>query len=68
MATRRAGGLYSVLVFGAGCLLGAVRVPWGVPRLGPRGAELLEMPLMLGVVVAAARVVARRVATWRSPP
>jgi hypothetical protein len=51
---------YFVLVFGAGFLLAAVRVPFLVPRLGVRMAELIEMPLMFLVIVYAAGYVARR--------
>jgi hypothetical protein len=48
------------LVFGAGFALGAARVLWIAPRIGARSAELLEMPVMLVVVVAAARWLVRR--------
>ena len=40
--------------------MGALRVPLLVPRLGMRAAELLEMPLMLMVVIIAARFVVRQ--------
>lgn len=50
-----AGALYFALVFGSGFLLGAVRTLLVEPRLGPRKAELLEMPIMLVVTVVAAR-------------
>jgi hypothetical protein len=53
---------YFALVFGAGFALGAVRVPFLVPRLGMRTAELLEAPVMLAVVFFAARFVVRRFA------
>lgn len=58
----KAGGLYFTLVFGAGFLLGVVRVTWVVPRVGERAAELLEAPIMLAVTVLAAKLVARRLA------
>jgi hypothetical protein len=61
----RAALTYFGLVFGAGFLLGAIRVPLLVPRLGVRHAELLEMPLMLAVIVLAAGVVVRRFALPR---
>jgi hypothetical protein len=62
MRILKAGLTYFALVFGVGFLLGAVRVPFLVPRLGERTAELLEMPFMLLVVVLAARFVVRRFA------
>lgn len=52
--------LYFALVFGAGFLLGPLRVLFVVPRVGERAAELLEMPLMIAVIWFAARLVARR--------
>jgi len=48
------------LVFGAGFVLGSIRVPFLVPRLGERIAELIEMPFMLVVVWASARFIIRR--------
>lgn len=57
-----AGSAYFVLVFGAGFVFGSMRVPFLVPHVGDRTAELLEMPLMLLVVVAAARFICRRFA------
>ena len=62
MRILKAGALYFVLVFGAGFLLGLIRVPLLVPRLGVRTAELLEMPVMLVAIVWAARHCARRFA------
>ena len=55
-----AGVAYFALVFGAGFILGSIRVPFLVPHLGERVAELLEMPFMLAVVWLSARFVARR--------
>ena len=48
LATRtiKAGIAYFALVFGAGFVLGMIRVPFLVPRLGERVAELVEMPFM----------------------
>jgi hypothetical protein len=60
MRTLKASAVYFALVFGAGFVLGSIRVPFLVPRLGERFAELLEMPLMLMVVFVAARYVVRR--------
>jgi hypothetical protein len=60
MQALKAGLAYFALVFGAGFILGAVRVPILVPRLGMRTAELLEAPVMLVVIFFAARFVVRR--------
>lgn len=49
MRTCKAGLIYFVLVFGAGFILGPIRVLWLVPRVGVRTAELVEAPLMLAV-------------------
>ena len=62
MRTVKAAFAYFALVFGAGFVLGAVRVPLLVPRLGERVAELIEMPFMLVVIVLAARFVVKRFA------
>jgi hypothetical protein len=56
----KAAASYFGLVFAAGFGLGIVRVFWVVPVLGVRTAELLEMPLMLGVMIIAARWTVRR--------
>ncbi len=62
MQTLKAGLFYFTLVFGAGFVLGSVRVLWLVPRVGARTAELMETPVMLAVVIFAARWVVRRLA------
>lgn len=49
--------LYFALVFGTGFVFGMIRVPFVVPRLGERYAELLEMPFMFVAIVLAARYV-----------
>lgn len=56
MYTRilKSGFAYFALAFGAGFLLGAIRVPFLVPRLGVRSAELIEIPFMMVVIVLAA--------------
>lgn len=59
MNAIKAGTCYFALVFGAGFLLGMIRVPLLVPRLGVRAAELIEMPIMAIVIVLAARYVVR---------
>jgi hypothetical protein len=51
---------YFALVLGTGVVLGSIRVPFLVPRLGERYAELLEMPIMFVAIVLAARHVIRR--------
>ena len=58
----KAGLAYFALVMGAGFLLGMVRIPFLVPRLGERIAELIEMPLMFAVIWLSARFVIRRFA------
>jgi len=60
MHKLKASLLYFALVMGAGFVLGVIRVPFLVPRLGERYAELLEMPFMFAVVVLAARHVVTR--------
>lgn len=54
-----AGAVYFGLVFGAGFLLGPIRILLLVPRFGERAAELIEMPFMLLVILLAARFVIR---------
>jgi hypothetical protein len=58
----KAGLAYFALVFGAGFMLGSVRVPFLVPRLGERIAELIETPFMFVVVLLSAMFIARRFA------
>jgi len=60
MHKLKAATLYFALVMGAGFVLGVIRVPFLVPRLGERYAELLEMPFMFVVIVLAARHVVSR--------
>lgn len=55
-----AGGTYFLGVFACGFLLGVGRALWLVPRVGERWAELIEIPIMLGVIYLAARWVSRR--------
>ena len=62
------GVLYFILVFGAGFILGPIRVLWLVPRLGERWAELIELPVMVVAIVLAARFVVRRLAVPPTTP
>ena len=43
-------------------MLGPIRILWVVPRLGLRMAELAEEPIMLVIIILAARWVVRRFA------
>ena len=47
-------GLYFLIVFGVGFLLGPVRVFWLEPVIGPAAATLCEAPLLLAAMVFAA--------------
>ena len=60
MQILKAGALYFGLVFGAGFILGPIRIIWVVPLVGARVAELMELPIMLVITVVAARWVIRR--------
>ena len=55
MQILRAGVLYFALVFGAGFVLGTIRILRIVHHAGSRIAELIEAPVMLVVTVLAAR-------------
>jgi len=59
MKILKAGALYFLLVFGAGFILGPVRLFFAVPRLGTRMAELMEIPIMIAVIFVAARWIVR---------
>jgi hypothetical protein len=52
MKILKAGILYFALVFGAGFVLGTIRVLLVMPRFGARMAELMEAPVMLVVTIA----------------
>ena len=66
--TARAALAYFVLVFGAGFILGSIRVPFLVPRLGERVAELIEMPFMFVIIMFAARFIVKRFALPTAAP
>jgi hypothetical protein len=53
---------YFFLAFGAGFVMGTIRIPFLVPRLGERVAELIEIPFMFIVIVLAARFITKRFA------
>ena len=63
MQLVRAALVYVAVAFAAGFLLGCIRVPLLVPRLGARTAELIELPIMAGICVLVARWRQRRTAT-----
>lgn len=48
--------LYTLSIFGAGFLLGCIRVPFIEPLIGARYAQLLEMPIMFLIIRRAASV------------
>jgi hypothetical protein len=56
----KAAACYCGLVLGTGFVLGMIRVPLLVPRLGERTAELIEMPVMFVAILVAARFILRR--------
>ena len=55
----KAGVIYFLVIFGAGFVLGPIRILWAVPRFGTRMAELMETPIMLVVTILAARWIVR---------
>lgn len=67
MQILKAGVLYFAVVFGAGFLLGPIRILLVVPRLGTRVAELLEAPIMFVITIVAARWIVRRFAIPPTP-
>jgi hypothetical protein len=60
MQILKAGVLYFTFTFGAGFVLGTIRILWVVPNFGTRTAELMETPIMLVVIIFAARWIVRR--------
>ena len=67
MQILKAGLLYFGLVFGAGFVLGPIRILWVVPRFGTRMAELMETPIMFVVTIVAATWIVRRLAVPYKP-
>jgi hypothetical protein len=67
MQVLKAGLLYFAFVFGAGFVLGPIRILWVVPRFGARMAELMGTPIMFVVTIVAARWVVRRLAVPFAP-
>ncbi len=58
---------YFAVVLGTGFVLGMFRVPFLVPRIGERWAELAEMPIMAAVIYCSAGHLLRRYPGIRSP-
>lgn len=54
--------VYFALTFGAGFCFALIRIPFLEPRLGPRWAELIELPAMIVVIVFACRWTLRKLA------
>jgi hypothetical protein len=52
--------LYFVIVFGAGFILGPIRLLLVIPRVGVRSAELMEAPIMFVVMILASRWIVRK--------
>lgn len=68
MAHAIAGGIfYFLLVFGAGFLLGTVRIPLLAPRVGETAAVLIELPAMLAISWVACGFVLRRLRVPAAP-
>jgi hypothetical protein len=60
MNTVKAGGLYFALVFTAGWILGPVRELLVIPLVGQTAGLLLEAPVMILVMISAARWVIQK--------
>ncbi|ART47755.1 hypothetical protein [Acidovorax carolinensis] len=65
--TIAAAVVYFAIVLGTGFVLGVVRVPLLVPRIGERWAELAEMPVMAIVIYLAAGFILRHFPHIRHP-
>ena len=62
------GGLYFVVVFAVGFVLGTIRVLVVVPHLGARLSELIEAPIMVAVSLLVALWLVRRYCERSAPP
>jgi hypothetical protein len=67
MKILKAGVIYFMLVFGAGFILGPIRLLWVVPRFGTRMSELMEAPIMIAVIIVAAKWIVRRLSLPTTP-
>ena len=67
MKILKAGVIYFTLVFGAGFILGPIRLLWVVPRFGTQMAELVETPIMIAVIIVAARWIVGRLSLPPTP-
>ncbi|MBI5260552.1 MAG: hypothetical protein HY852_01895 [Bradyrhizobium sp.] len=57
----KAAGLYFLIVFGTGFLLGPIRVLWLEPRIGTLAAVLCEAPFLLAAIFVGSRLAPRAV-------
>jgi hypothetical protein len=64
--TLMAGFVYFALVLGTGFVLGVLRVPFIVPMIGERWAELAEMPIMATVIFFASAYILKRYPEMRT--
>jgi hypothetical protein len=67
MQILKASLFYFALVFGVGFVLGTIRTLWVAPRVGMRIAELMETPIMLVIIIVAARWIVHRLAVPSVP-
>ena len=67
MQILKASLLHFALVFGVGFVLGTIHTLWVAPRVGMRIAELMETPIMLVVIIVAARWIVHRLAVPSVP-
>ena len=62
MRVVKAGAVYFLLVFAAGAVLGPLRELWIIPHVGRVVGILLEAPLLLAAMIAAAHWTCRHLA------